>query len=466
MRNILAVIVVLSFSSLGASNLTITPSDDGSDLLWLSWTDVADTGAVAKYNGPVMEAVRYFPDEVDGVSSSITEDPSGGAHIMLSKRNMLLSLDASGSFATEDSIQFDEMTEWCISGLLRRSTDAQFGLLSRYMPSYVSSGADYMWITREFTVSEPGVITPGDSLILSDPYPVRGSDYPYDLVHNLVYPVVNAAGYPVMAERQAVPGGSFPPTPGSFYISTQCHNTTASAVYLTADTLTWSTTDSTEPEILASGSNSATAIFLWSDSTETVYYSLHDCETGIVSTIPFPGQGPSNTEAAAISANPADPGLLLVWHNGTDLVCRHYQSSWNDYAYVIQENVPYQVPGNIAVCSVANGYWVAYSMYPEVPVVFFVDRSNVTSIESFGEGMEPVSVSACPNPFSESLSLSLPATGSIQAELFDTAGRMVLNNTSESGTVLWNTAHLPSGTYLVRVTAGDTVFSEKVVLVK
>ena len=75
-------------------------------------------------------------------------------------------------------------------------------------------------------------------------------------------------------------------------------------------------------------------------------------------------------------------------------------------------------------------------------------------------------LSVYPNPFSESLAISLPAGGSIQAELFDTAGRMVFHHMSEDGAVLWHTGHLPSGTYLVRLETDSGVEVRKVSLIR
>ncbi len=471
MRQILALILSIVTNAFAASSLTITPADNGTDLLWLSWTDEEDTGIVARYDGATFESSRVFPDCLDGVSSTITEDPSGGMHLMFSKRDTLFSLDASGSMNTQAVHSFENMSEWCRTGLLRRSASPGFGLLGFYRASYMSSGADFNWQTIEYTVSESGAITLGDSLILEDPYPVNRSDYRSDYTSDFmfaVYPVMNASGYPVMATRQFIPGGPMPPTRASWRVATFCHNTTASALYLTADTLTWSTNQPESPMLVASGSSASTAVFLWSDSTETMQYSLHDCETGIVSTSPFPGQGPHRYEAVSISANPQDPGMLLVWNDGTDILARHYQNGWNDYAYVIAENVYGLYHGNISVCSTQDGYWVGYVAYDKAnPVVLFVDRDDVTSIESQNGRVDPVSVRAFPNPFHEVLSIHMEgAQGSFKATLFDHTGRVTREGTSSSETLLWNTDDLPVGSYLIRITSGDNVYTEKAVLIR
>ncbi len=64
--------------------------------------------------------------------------------------------------------------------------------------------------------------------------------------------------------------------------------------------------------------------------------------------------------------------------------------------------------GNITVCSTQDGYWVGYVTYDKAnPVVLFVDRDDVTSIESQSGRVNPVSVRAFPNPFHETLSIHL-----------------------------------------------------------
>ncbi|MCK5034676.1 MAG: T9SS type A sorting domain-containing protein [Candidatus Sabulitectum sp.] len=468
MKYLLAMTALFVMNGLAASNLNITPADDGTDILWLSWTISGEFGIVCRYDGPSMVGGRVFLYCQDGVSSTITEDPSGGIHLLFSKRDSLFSLNPE-TMVIEDTVSFEEMSEFCRTGLLRRSANPALGLLALYRVTYASSGASFHWQTSEYTVSESGLITMGDSLILEDPYPVSGSDYMSDFMF-IVYPVMNASGYPVMATRQFFPGGSMPPTPASWRIATLCHNTTASAVYLTADTLVWSTNENESPQLITSGSCTSNAIFLWSDSTETVYYSLHDCETGIVSTMPYTGEAPSPFGGACISADPDDPGMLMVWSNGTDIVCRHYENGWNDYTYVVAESVSGVFNGSISVCSTQDGYWVAYFTVSDPdPVVFFVDRDDVTSIETHTAGVDPISVTAFPNPFREALSVQLNGNGadvSFHAMLFDHTGRVTREETSNGGTLLWNTVDLPVGCYLLRVTAGNNVYTQKTVLVR
>ncbi len=470
MKYLLAFTVVLVMNGFASSNLNITPANDGTDLLWLSWTDQEDTGVVARFNGTTLEETRMFTDCYDCISTTITEDPSGGMHLMFSKRDTLFSLDPSGAMTTEDMFSFGNSSEWCRTGLLRRNADPTQGLLGIYRSSYLSSGSSHDWQTSDYTVSESGLITIGNTLILEDLYPVSGSDYQSDFMF-IQYPVMNATGYPVMATRQFKGGGPMPPTPASWRIATQCHNTTASAVYITADTLTCSTNNVQDPMPIASGSCTSNALFLWSDSTEAFYYSLHDCETGIVSTMPFTGEPPTIYGAACISADPADPGMLMVWQNGTNSILgRHYENGWSDYTYTLLENVTGIYHGSLAVCSTEDGYWVAYFTVTDPdPVVFFVDRDDVTSIEEHSEGVDPISVTAFPNPFREALSVQLNGNGaeeSFHAMLFDHSGRVAREETSTGSTILFNTGNLPVGCYLLQVTSGNNVYTQKTVLVR
>lgn len=463
MKYSLLVAALFAASLQGASNLAITPADDGTDYLWVSCLDNSDTGFIWRFNGTVSETWRAFPESYHGVSTTITLDPSPGMHLIAAVDNVLYSLDPWNDMSTEDSLVFPQDYEWSVPGLLRRTAIPGWGLLSRYMATYLSSGEEFMWITREYTVSESGELTMGDSLTLDDPYPLPSSRYPDDLVHNVTFPVMSYSGCPVMAQRQALSGSPTPPAPGSWRIAAQCHNTTASSVYLTADTLTCSTTESTEPKLLASGSDYYEALFLWSDSTGTVFYSVHDCIDGFTSTSPFPGQGPSRLQAAAMSANPEDPGLLLVWQSGGDLYCRHYLNGWNDYAYLLKSGLNPLSPGDIAVCSVPDGYWVAYREGSQ-PDVFFVDRDDVTGLDVNSRPVEPLPA-VYPNPFSSTLHVSLPGNVMVQTELFDGAGRSVLNGSGRD-TIILDTSRLPAGCYLLRVTSSGIEHIQKLVLLK
>lgn len=457
-------VLLLAAFSWAASNLSITPAEDGTDYLWVSCLDNSDTGFIWRFDGSVYETWRAFPETHHGVSTTITLDPSLGMHLIAAVDNVLYSLEPMDGMTTEDSVVFSQEFEWCVPGLLRRTAVPGWGLLSRYMATYFSSGNEFRWVTTEYTVSESGELNMGDSLTLYDPYPLSSSRYPEDLVHNVAFPVMNDYGSPVTAQRQAVSGAPTPPTPGCWRIAAQCHNTTASSVYLTADTLTCSTTESTEPELLASGSNENEAVFLWSDSTGTVFYSTHDCMEAFTSTSPFPGQGPTRLQAAAMSANPEDPGLLLVWQSGSDLYCRHYSSGWNDYAYLVESGVSALSPRDIAICGVDDGYWIAYREGSQ-PDVFFVSRDDVTGVSEFSEQVNSPQLSIYPNPFSSAVTVSIPGERTLSASLYDGCGRMVRSG-SGVGSVVLDAGMLPSGCYLVRVSSGELSFTEKTVLVR
>ena len=52
MKYLLALTTLFVMNGLAASNLNITPVDDGTDILWLSWTISGDIGIVCRYDGP------------------------------------------------------------------------------------------------------------------------------------------------------------------------------------------------------------------------------------------------------------------------------------------------------------------------------------------------------------------------------------------------------------------------------
>jgi len=468
MQTAMLLTAVLALGARAGSNLTITPADDGTGWLWLSWIDDDDTGAVARYSGATPEHLRLFYCYPDGISSTLTRDGSGGLHLMVSMTETLVSLDPFGDMATEDAVFFNQiMPEYCGSGLLRRSVNPAEGLLGRFLVTYLSSQPEFFWFTREYTVSEDGGIAMGDSLMLYL-YNLR-SDEGFPRVEEptqMTFPVTTALGNPVMGTRRYTPGGSFPPTPARWKISVQCHNRIASGVYLTEDEITSSTVDSGTPILMASGSSASDALFIWSDSAHTVHCSLHDCEYGITATAPFTGQGPPHLSASSMSANPADPGILLAWYDSGNIMGRHYHEGWNDYAHVLAEDIPFIEQGNLAVCSVEDGYWVAYRLVQQTfPILFFVSREDVTGITEHAVAVEQASISAHPNPFSETLSIAVTGIeGQFEASLYDYLGRLVRHSVS-SGFVLWNTSGLPTGCYLVRVVTPAGVHNQKAVLI-
>lgn len=98
---------------------------------------------------------------------------------------------------------------------------------------------------------------------------------------------------------------------------------------------------------------------------------------------------------------------------------------------------------NIAVCSVDDGYWVAWLPEgAELPVLAYVDRGTVTGIASFEEPVGiPVILHPSQNPFRESVNLTVEGNPLPERlDVFDITGRLirVLEFDSVSSTFLWD----------------------------
>jgi len=99
---------------------------------------------------------------------------------------------------------------------------------------------------------------------------------------------------------------------------------------------------------------------------------------------------------------------------------------------------------------------------------------NQTSFENESKQIEQFALfQNYPNPFNPitQITYQLPETSKISIEVFDVTGRMVttlVNETQTTGThtVSFNGEDLASGLYLYRLTAGNQVFTRKLMLVK
>ncbi len=118
---------------------------------------------------------------------------------------------------------------------------------------------------------------------------------------------------------------------------------------------------------------------------------------------------------------------------------------------------------NIAVCSVDDGYWVAWLPEgAELPVLAYVDRGTVTGIVSTEEPVQTsLILHPSQNPFRESVNLTVEGNPLPERlDVFDITGRLirVLENDSMNSTFLWdgrNTSgqEMPPGTYFIQASA-------------
>ncbi len=106
----------------------------------------------------------------------------------------------------------------------------------------------------------------------------------------------------------------------------------------------------------------------------------------------------------------------------------------------------------------------------------WVSKPETTSTPAVASGVLPETASlaaAFPNPFSTrtTLAFALPEARDVRLTVFDALGRevaVVLAERKEAGhhTVSFDGADLPSGVYVVRLTAGDTVQTQRLALVR
>ncbi len=222
--------------------------------------------------------------------------------------------------------------------------------------------------------------------------------------------------------------------------------------------------------LVGAGSNSAESIALWEDTSSVLQYSVFTDSIAPDVTYEFPFDAPDLTNPVAMSCNPEDPGLLLVWFDSIldQIRVRHYQDEWNDFDHVIASCPSGVSQGNIAVYSVADGYYVAWlpgSQSP--PELVFVDRATVTGISDRGESslISPV-ISISSNPFTECVSFTVENDVSIEELLvFDMSGRVVFTlQSSDDGTFHWdgcsNTGStVSSGVYFILGTGEKGIVS-------
>ncbi|MCK5115371.1 MAG: T9SS type A sorting domain-containing protein [Candidatus Aegiribacteria sp.] len=213
-------------------------------------------------------------------------------------------------------------------------------------------------------------------------------------------------------------------------------------------------------EVRAVGSCATEVLGFWTTNGNTeLWYSV--IQPGAVepdSSEPAPYGIPVQS-AIAMSANPDDDGLLLVWQQGNELRCAHWDGEWNSFNHVVETGLPGLCNGNLAVCSVDSGYIVVWDSYP-VPETRFIARDMVTSI--VGSQGDPLQddIQVSPNPVlsGQTAMISLGSASNVGSiEVYDLNGRLIRElEPDESGNASFDTSGIPQGTYFVRsMTAGD-----------
>ena len=86
---------------------------------------------------------------------------------------------------------------------------------------------------------------------------------------------------------------------------------------------------------------------------------------------------------------------------------------------------------------------------------------------------EKISLNAYPNPFNPvtTLSFAVPNEGMLQLSIYNISGQLIAELAHEyrtSGNVkyIWDAANHPSGVYLARLNINNTIYTQKLVLMK
>ncbi|MBN2587383.1 MAG: T9SS type A sorting domain-containing protein [Candidatus Fermentibacteraceae bacterium] len=212
--------------------------------------------------------------------------------------------------------------------------------------------------------------------------------------------------------------------------------------------------DYCDGEVRAAGSCATEAAGFWtrSDDTELYYSVLRPGFACPDSLTPDP-YGIPVLAAIALCSSPDDYGMLLVWQDGDEILCGHWDGEWNGYCHVVETGVSDLYNGNLAVCSVDSGYFVAWAA-PEVPEIRFVPRDVVTSIEGGTRSPQPRNcIRISPNPVAAGMSINIRIDGSCTSplELYDLNGRLLFRTEpDETGKASLDTSGMPPGTYILR----------------
>ncbi|MCD4700547.1 MAG: hypothetical protein K8S24_01690, partial [Candidatus Aegiribacteria sp.] len=254
------------------------------------------------------------------------------------------------------------------------------------------------------------------------------------------------------------------PIPGYVRLTSFTHNPPSDSLSLLSD-IFHSAIDTLPyyPRTMAFGSCLQNGLLVWADGWGDVQYSGFDCEDPVpLSTQTYPWSEPSRSSPCAMSGNPGDEGLLLAWYHAGEIRCRHFEGDWNGFDHIVQTGVSAVSEGNIDVCSVEDGYWVAWLAGGATePELTFVSRDVVTGIESQeGSFIEDLSIVLSPNPCPGSLSISLVGISEEAVSdilIYSADGRLIRALTLQvcNAPVIWDGCDLsgdeaPSGTYVIR----------------
>ncbi len=465
------ILTLLLLVGLSSANVDMAPFQSGStEYIFVSWIDGSGDARAAIYDGGTLISEIGFADR-GMVTVGICEDEPDSLVLMLSAASLdfpdadtLYSMNALLNLL--DQVPLTRIsTEHGQCGLIRHPNPLFEGLVAGYQHTYFSSGSEFYWFMQDYAV-ESGHIVLNELLSLFSPYPLLcGAKEPF--LNRMVGPVTCQGGRPMFASDRTKGGGmGYPP---NTMLMTLVHNPEIDSLHLLSDTLA-SLPDTLpyDSSVLALGSCTDAAVLLWADGWGNVHFSDYNCsEPAPISTETYPWSFPAPITPCAMSCDPDDEGLLLVWRQSGDIRCRHYQDGWNEYDRIVRTAPGSVSEGNIAVCSAEEGYWVAWlnstdRAYPELQFVF---RDSVTSIGECEYIPVTHRLTVSPNPFSESLSIEIDGlTGPAFMRIYELSGRLIHSGTALHGSFTWMPTDLSPGTYLIAVDSDGFSGSRRVVL--
>ena len=443
------------------------------DYLYVSWIDYSGDARVARYEGttPVAEATFY---DRAMASVAICMDDTDTPNVML-----ITSLD--DNFCTDtlyslwfifldvqDQVPFERISpEHGQYGLIRHHHPLYDGLIASFQYTCLSSGTDLYWFMQDYSINS-GQIDLGSLLYEDSPYPLEDASEPF--FNRMVGPVTCQDSRAIFATDMRKGGGGG--YPAFTTLMTLSHNPPIDPVYLLCDTLTLTPdTLPCDPCVMAMGSCTDRGLLLWADEWGDVCFSSYNCSNPApISTEVYSWNSPGNSNHCAMSCNPEDQGLLLVWHSSGEIRCRHFLNTWNGFDHIVRAGTGAVSEGNIAVCSVEDGYWIAWledGSDAEYPELEFVPRDLITTIDPSVSSPLECNLRLFPNPFSETLNILVEGLeGSANLRIYDLAGHVVHKSFfSGSNTFIWNSADRPSGTYIVTISSDGFTSSRRVVLI-
>mgnify|MGYP001035203546 CR=1 FL=1 len=426
-------ICLFLITSLLLADVEIVPLTTDSDVSFVSWIDSNETAHMGRYAGDSLVVEISMVGNYDTGVGVCEFQPD--SHIVLFITSTYgTECDTLITFSPTDLSRLDSRPmygdyEHYRYGFLKNPDPRWDAFLTVFSYNFCSSITNLLWETYELSVSPSGEIEQLFSLYESKykGIPTGADQYAY---LDFCGPVMKGSGWPLFCAIERQPGG---PWPSGAACWSFVHNPPVDSTYLLHDV--FYSADSEKPDwpptLMAMGSSSDDAIVLWEDADGQVMYSSFDGMSPVpVYTASFPGSNPREENCCAMSSNPEDAGMLLAWYDDGDIICRHYEGVWNDYAHIVASGIDNVGSGNIAVSSVDEGYWVAWmddsDTYPEL---VFVDRDMVTSI--YGGGSPAVAgawLLVFPNPCRNILSIvptGLPETGSCRVLIHDCSGRLV-----------------------------------------